>query len=136
VVSKKRIVIVDDDQELLETLEELLTINGYAVETACDGKKAMELLADSPTPSLVLLDLMMPQVDGWQLRSDMLRDTRLAAVPVIVISAVADLPSAAVLGAAHLLTKPFRWADLAAAIESVLPTDVALSTRPMRTQAQ
>ncbi|MGQ0506721.1 MAG: response regulator [Myxococcaceae bacterium] len=91
------ILVVEDHDDSRELLVDFLDSHGYAVESAVNGLVAWErLMSDRAVPCLVLLDLTMPQLDGWQLRSRMRRDPRLAELPVIVLSAVdnAVLPEA------------------------------------------
>ncbi len=90
------ILIVDDDRDLRETLDEVLRDEGYSVRGVANGEEALELLRRSPPPCLILLDLMMPVMNGWQFRSAQLADPKLADIPVCVISAAAvgGIPSA------------------------------------------
>ncbi len=104
------ILIVEDDDEIRELLSEMLTDKGYAVLTASDGEGALEVLRGSPAPCLIVLDLMMPKMDGWTLRTNLLADPALAAIPVVVLSGAADLRGGATgLQAAKVLTKPVKW---------------------------
>jgi CheY-like chemotaxis protein len=111
------ILIVEDDDEIRELLAEMLGDRGYVVSTARHGKDALELLRTKPEPNVVLLDLMMPVMDGWQLRAEMLADPKLATIPVIIVSGAADLQDGSeMLKAARVLTKPVKWPVL---LESV-----------------
>jgi CheY-like chemotaxis protein len=107
------ILIVDDDAVLCQFLTELLRDAGYAVVTAANGLEALkELRQANPQPCLILLDVMMPVMDGWTFREQQLQDPQLAAIPVVYISAIAHhRVQAAVTGAHHLL-KPFVIQDL------------------------
>ncbi len=84
---KPRILVVEDDLSTREALSMLLSAEGYGVSTAADGVAALEQLRDGQRPGLILLDLMMPLMDGWQFRHEQLRDPSLANIPVIVCSA-------------------------------------------------
>jgi CheY-like chemotaxis protein len=112
------ILIVEDDFDIREALEQILEEEGYAVRGASNGSEALEIATSGPAPRLILLDLMMPVMNGWQFRSEQLKDARLAAVPVLVISADPDLQSkAATLGVAGLLKKPISLDDLLSAVK-------------------
>ncbi len=104
------VMIVEDDDEIRELLAEMLSDLGFVVSTARHGKDALDLLRAKPHPNLVLLDLMMPVMDGWQMRAEMLADPKLAKIPVIVVSGAADVQDgSAMLKAARVLTKPVKW---------------------------
>ena len=111
------VMIVEDDDEIRELLAEMLADRGFLVSTARHGKDALELLRTKPPPNIVLLDLMMPVMDGWQMRAEMLADPKLAGIPVIIVSGAADLQDGSeMLKAARVLTKPVKWPVL---LESV-----------------
>ena len=104
--SKKRdagILIVDDDAGSRKALAEVLTDEGYTVATAGDGADAMTYLRQGHRPRVILLDLMMPGVDGWDFRAEQKRDAALADIPVIAISAAGKL-----MDADHSLRKPIK----------------------------
>jgi CheY-like chemotaxis protein len=104
------ILIVEDDDEIRELLAEMLGEEGYAVVTASDGREALTRLEAGLAPRLVVLDLMMPNMDGWSLRAAMLEDPTLARIPVVVLSGAADVRQASSgLGAVKVLTKPVKW---------------------------
>jgi CheY-like chemotaxis protein len=101
------VVVVDDDPDLLEALAELLETHGYAVETAANGAEALAKLRGLDAPCLVLLDLMMPVMNGWEFCQRRQADDRLAKVPVVIISADEELAAhAATLSATAFLPKP------------------------------
>jgi CheY-like chemotaxis protein len=99
----RRVLVVDDDRDIRETLEELLHSAGWEVASAANGREGLEQLQRAAF-DLVVLDLMMPVMTGWQFREAQLRDPSVAHVPVIVISAVHP---ATALDAAAFLPKPF-----------------------------
>jgi two-component system chemotaxis response regulator CheY len=83
---KSRVLIVDDDADALDALSDVLEAEGFETICAEDGQKAWELIHQTPKPSLVVLDLLMPKMDGWTFRMHQRRDPRLADIPVVVVS--------------------------------------------------
>ena len=81
------VLIVEDDNDTREMLGRFLELEGYKVETAENGKRALERLGSGVGACVILLDLMMPVMDGWQFRQAQIRDASLADIPVIVVSA-------------------------------------------------
>ena len=87
-MSSSAILIVDDDSDVRSALSELLEEEGFSVEAARNGREALARLRTGTIhPALILLDLMMPGMDGWDFRSEQMRDPRLASVPVVIVSA-------------------------------------------------
>ena len=81
------VLIVEDDLDTREMLGRFLELEGYTVETAENGKRALERLDSGVGACVILLDLMMPVMDGWQFRQEQVRNASLADIPVIVVSA-------------------------------------------------
>jgi CheY-like chemotaxis protein len=105
----KLILVVEDDADTRESMRRLLEVSGFAVVCAANGKMAMACIAEMERPDLILMDLAMPVMDGWEFREVLRRYAVLASIPVIVISAQGDLPqSAASLDAAAYFRKPFE----------------------------
>ena len=101
------ILVVEDDPAARDALVGLLEHEGYATESVDDGSQALARLRDAPRPSLVLLDLMLPVMDGFEFRVQQLQDPALARIPVIVVSAGGDLVrKAETLHADACLAKP------------------------------
>jgi CheY-like chemotaxis protein len=114
------VLVVDDDASIQGFLAEALADEGYAVRTAADGLQALDVLA-SWRPRLILLDLMMPELDGWGFRSAQRARPDIADIPVIVLSATRDLEARTVaMGAARVFSKPFDLDALLAAIEQLV----------------
>ena len=82
----KRVLIVDDEREIRESLEELFQDEGYSVVTAANGAEALQRLRDGEPPCVMILDLLLPVMSGAELYRIMQQDPRLSGVPVIVIS--------------------------------------------------
>ncbi len=79
-----RVLVVDDEREIRESLEEFLVDEGYSVSVAADGAEAMDRLRSEVPPQIVILDLLMPVMSGIEVYEAMQSDTRLAAIPVII----------------------------------------------------
>jgi CheY-like chemotaxis protein len=109
----KSILIVDDDADVREMLSQFFSIEGYRVTTAGNGQEALDQLRHGQATDLILLDLMMPVMDGWQFRMEQQRDPELAPIPVVVLSAVYNARErAALLGAVDYMQKPVEFDKL------------------------
>jgi CheY-like chemotaxis protein len=106
-VHEKLVLVVDDDPEMRDSMEMLLQSDGYAVVTAEHGEAALTSLRGGISPCAILLDLMMPVMDGFQFRQEQLSDPRIAAIPVITYSGHYDVQAnAARLRPAAYFQKP------------------------------
>jgi CheY-like chemotaxis protein len=111
----RRVLVVDDDEDILAVIKEALEIAGYVPDLATNGEAAH--LAAHTRPALVLLDLMMPGVDGYEVGRRLRADPRTADVPIVVMSAGARASHGARdIGANGYLAKPFALADLVATV--------------------
>jgi CheY-like chemotaxis protein len=112
-----RVLVVDDEEDIRSLMASVLDLQGYQVDQAADGASALALLRDGNQPSLILLDLMMPGMNGWQLLEVLHADPRLRKIPVVLVSGAGDLATrASALGVAGYLRKPF---DLEALVTAV-----------------
>src|SRR5687767_10216683 len=111
------VMVVDDDDEIRDALSGLLELEGYEVICASNGKEALDLL-EVRRPEVILLDLMMPVMDGWAFRARQKSDPRFADVPVVVLTA-AGVQAAKRVDANHVLHKPLSFDRIARAIEDV-----------------
>jgi len=84
------VLVVEDNDDIREAIGEILENEGYEIALAENGERALDLLGTLPRPCLLLVDLVMPLMDGWQLLSQLSRDDRLATIPVVVISAATN----------------------------------------------
>jgi PAS domain S-box-containing protein len=116
------ILIVDDERDVHTLLTELLRLEGCEVATAIDGAAALEYLRAATTlPCLILLDLVMPNVDGWEFLEQRTYDPRLAEIPVVLISGqVAARETARALGLASYIEKPIAVANVREMLARVL----------------
>jgi CheY-like chemotaxis protein len=112
----KTIVVVEDDEGIRETMAALLEDEGFAVLQADNGAAGLEALRQSPDTTLVLLDLWMPVMNGWQMMEALRADPELRTVPVVVISAAGEVPPPE--GAMAFLKKPVRLETLLEAVHA------------------
>ena len=110
----KIILVVEDELDLLEVTRFALECEGFGVETARNGQEALELLRAGARPGLVLLDLMMPVMNGWELLDEIARTPSLQGIPIVVLTAAT---SADVHGAAAILHKPLELGSLIEIVE-------------------
>ena len=116
-----RVLIVDDEDDILHFLELVLREKGYEVSTASNGEEAVAQARDAP-PDLVLLDIMMPQMDGWQVLRLLRGDRRTAGVPVALLSArtgARDRMQGLQEGAIDYICKPFSLQELFGKVEAI-----------------
>jgi CheY-like chemotaxis protein len=107
------VLVVDDHDDARETLAMVLEAEGYPVATARHGEEAWRYLHRCPPPCLILLDLTMPVMDGWEFRRRQRADPKLTRIPVVIISAVADVnPMGPPLEADDFLPKPVDFDQL------------------------
>jgi|KBSSwiStaDraftv2_1062776.scaffolds.fasta_scaffold183251_2 CheY-like chemotaxis protein len=85
---RHNVLIVEDDEDLREMMAQILSLAGFNAATATNGREALEYLRRGDAPQLILLDLMMPVMDGWEFQRERRRDPNLADVPVVVLSAL------------------------------------------------
>jgi CheY-like chemotaxis protein len=114
------ILVVDDDADVRETLAETLAFEGYTTEQAANGQEALDYLRNNPAPCLVLLDLMMPVMNGYDFLNAIRSEPALSSVSVFIVSAAAreQVEAAAKSSAAvGVLTKPVQLAALLGAVE-------------------
>lgn len=104
------VLVIEDEADVRESLIDWLTSNGYDAKAASNGREALRLLrAGEPAPDAILLDLMMPVMDGLSFRWEQLADPKLASIPVVILSAQGKcLESAVELNTAGCIKKPCR----------------------------
>lgn len=111
-----RVLVVEDDEETRESMVALLRAKGYMVACASDGREGLRILHEQP-PDVVLLDLNMPHMDGWQFRREQAQDPTVADIPVIVVSAQATPKD---IQAAAFLAKPCEVRALLRTLDGVV----------------
>jgi CheY-like chemotaxis protein len=115
------VLVVDDDDATRDSLAEVLDEDGFAVLTASNGREAFEVLNSASTkPSVILLDMLMPVMDGWEFRKAQRNDPELASIPVAVFSAQPNIEATArSIDAAAYFRKPLSLDDLIDTLDSL-----------------
>jgi two-component system alkaline phosphatase synthesis response regulator PhoP len=121
--TKQTAIVVEDDQIIAMVVEHLLSRRGFTVEIARDGRQALTLMEEMPTPALVVLDVMLPYVDGFDLIRRIRAHTTWSKVPVVMLTAKSQeqhIVKALDDGANDYVVKPFRPRELMARIRRVI----------------
>lgn len=116
------ILVVDDDERNLRVIEAMLLPEGHYIIPALSGKECLESVTQSP-PDLILLDVMMPEMDGFEVAERLKSDENTKSIPIIMVTALGDVEyrvRALEVGAADFLTKPVEKSELRARINSLL----------------
>jgi len=123
--SRGRVLVVDDEPDVLLLCRINLEFEGYEVEEAANGAQALDKIRANP-PDAVLLDVMMPEVDGWQVLETVKADPALAHIPIVMLTAKVqetDQMRGWTSGAAEYITKPFSPLALSQVVSDVIETD-------------
>ena len=104
--TRATILVIDDDDDIRAVLAMVLDEAGFRVVTAANGREALEHLREDPQPDVILLDLMMPEMDGYQFRAEQQRDPALRAIPTLIVTAGTVTSRVEALGAEAILRKP------------------------------
>jgi CheY-like chemotaxis protein len=118
--SRDYILVVEDDKDLRDSLCEALELEGYAAVAAENGQAALRHLATGAQPCMILLDLMMPVMDGWTFRQELLKDAACAEIPVIVMTAATPGRARAVAAQA-VLYKPLHMGRVIDVVQEHCP---------------
>jgi CheY-like chemotaxis protein len=111
------VLVVEDDPDQRDAIVLALEQEGYTVAAAADGLEALELLHAGTRPCLILLDLMMPEMDGVQFRREQMKEASIAEIPVVVVSAFGQMTRAKSLHVADYLPKPIELDRLMAVVD-------------------
>lgn len=120
-----RILVVEDDHVIRELLVVNLKMEGHEAVTAADGNEALDVVARTH-PDVVLLDMMLPGLDGWEVTSRLKGDSETRSIPIVALSAramQADIERGRELGVDHYVTKPFDPIDLMKLVGSLTSDD-------------
>ncbi len=123
--SKKTIIVVDDDQELVTIVRAILEHEGFNVRCANSGQQLFAGL-EKEKPDLIILDIMMPEMDGWEVLRRLKGDRETSSIPVILLTAKVkyeDLLTGYKMGANHYITKPYTRNQLMTSINRLLSGD-------------
>ena len=130
-MDRQRILCIEDHPEMIELIGLILGRRGFEVVGAAGGREGLQALQENP-PDLVLLDLMMPDLDGWEVYQQMRVSDRLREIPVIAVTAKAQeidrVLAVHIAGMDGYITKPFGPDELIASVERVLGTSASPST--------
>ena len=126
------VLVVEDHLDSRESLALLLEQTGYVAATAADGLEALEYLRSNPRPCLILLDLMMPRMDGLAFLAEQAKDTKLAPIPVAILSAYFELlEGTEPKNVVATIRKPVEWSRLLEVIQQRCPLPAGyIDTRP------
>ncbi|MCY2930146.1 MAG: response regulator transcription factor [Planctomycetota bacterium] len=130
-MSKKRIVLVEDERDMADLVAVRLRREGYKVEVAHDGIDALALVQSEPPPDLVVLDIMLPGMPGTEIAAKLRDDPRTVGVPIIMLTAKSEESDIVVglkFGADDYVTKPFSMAVLTARVDALLRRTATPST--------
>jgi DNA-binding response OmpR family regulator len=119
---KRTILIVDDEEDVLDLLQLVFETSGFLVKRASTGKSAVSSAYEEP-PDVVLLDVMMPEMDGWQVLRTLKGDERTRRIPVVMLSARAERRDKMIglqEGAEGYIAKPFSPAEVVREVQSFL----------------
>ena len=121
----KKIMVVDDEPDILTTVGLMLEMNGYDVIKAADGKECIQKLTESTAnPDLIVLDIMMPEISGWDVAAKIKENPKWNTIPIVFLTAKGDTMSIGMGGMASedYIVKPFDIKDLMARIQKILET--------------
>lgn len=121
-MQKKRILVIEDEESLLRLETILLTVKGYEVVGVLTGNDALKKVCDEPF-DLILLDIMLPDIDGFEVCSRVKKDPRTSSIPIVMLTAKKnpdDQKRGVACGASAYLTKPFKSAMIIDVIEKLL----------------
>jgi two-component system alkaline phosphatase synthesis response regulator PhoP len=122
VIQKRKILIVEDEKELVRLISFHMTTAGYDVVSANNGIEALEI-CQTQKPALIILDIMLPRIDGWQVCKRLKQDSQTASIPIIILSALSeanDKLKGFDLGVDDYVTKPFSPRELVVRVKRVL----------------
>ncbi len=125
--ASRSVLVVDDDADLRETLRDVLQDEGYRVETTANGREALDRLLARDPPRLLVLDLMMPVMDGWQVLEELARNAALSWIPVVIISAGKSRLEGVRAPRVHeFMSKPLDYHRLVSTIDRSMKTRAAV----------
>ena len=121
-MAKKRILVVEDEAELVKAMQVRLGASGYDVLVAYDGREGLDV-ASKEKPDLIVLDLLLPKMDGYKVCGLLKKDARYAKIPIVILTAKAqeeDRKLSEELGAEAYITKPFDYQMILSKIKELI----------------
>jgi CheY-like chemotaxis protein len=119
-VAAKHILIVEDDHDVAQSVAEVLEASGYGTGIAANGREALDYLQTNTHPDLILLDMMMPVMDGWQFREEQRKLPAFDSIPVVIVTADGNARGKAeAIQAAGLVSKPVTIDGLLNEVERI-----------------
>ena len=106
------VLIIDDDEDIRESLKMALETEGYEIFEAANGREALDLLPKIPNPAVILLDLVMPVMNGWEFLKELSENYGLAGIPVLIITGFSEAFSKKGVPASGVIQKPIDLAEL------------------------
>ncbi len=131
--SNRTIMVVDDDPDIVTIVKTILEVKGYVVQSASSGQEVLSLLKEQK-PDLIILDVMMPQMDGLEVLTRLKGNPATSSIPVILLTAKVqyeDVLGGYKLGADYYITKPFTSTQLMTGINSLLSKDQGRSVESL-----
>jgi DNA-binding response OmpR family regulator len=119
----KTVMVVDDEPDILITIGQMLKINGYSVISACDGKECLKKLNESnKNPDLIVLDIMMPEISGWDVAAKIKENPDWKDIPIVFLTAKGDTMSIGMgeMASEDYIIKPFDINNLRNRIQKIL----------------
>jgi two-component system, chemotaxis family, chemotaxis protein CheY len=113
------VLVIDDDRDLVRLMTKFLRIEGFTPTSASNGREALAYLQGGGDASVILLDLRMPVMDGWEFRAAQRADPRIAHIPVVVVTGMDAGPAIEALGAVATFQKPVSFADLVGTVRAI-----------------
>ncbi|RLC42046.1 MAG: hypothetical protein DRH51_01675 [Candidatus Coatesbacteria bacterium] len=125
---KKRIIVIDDDEDITKLISLILENAGYEVEISLSAHEALNKIFTTPSFNLIILDIAMPDMDGWEFLDIIRSRDETNKVPVMIISARTGIRSKALAiqrGAQDFITKPFTRMELITRVENLIPNNLS-----------
>jgi len=119
----KTIMVVDDEPDILISIGQMLEISGYSVIKACDGKECLQKLNELNTiPDLIILDIMMPEISGWDVAAKIKENPKWDKIPIVFLTAKGDTMSIGMgeMASEDYIVKPFDINNLISRIQNIL----------------
>ena len=124
-MNKQNILIVDDDETIIEILQKTLDDNGYTYTPANDGKEALNILQSNTSIDGIILDILMPGMDGRETLKNIKENNETKDIPVLMLTgenAISDVSECLTLGANDYMVKPFDTGTLLSRLQGILPS--------------